>query len=223
MKGVKTAKVKLAVDDAAASKTIETVKTRLRALAAKVYKAGVTVEDKEAQLSLQRTALVGAGSALGLFFVAAKSNFTAAAAAAAAVQSANVRYSATLGVLAGQHSRNLSLAKTSAQVTAANTRYQTALNNAQLQQLKAQKIAYAELSPAQIRLSKAIQGLRDAWQKFVTTPIVASTLAKGVALLTTIIPKLVPLLRAGAAGAGRFIAAFARLVRSRGPARASCG
>src|SRR5260370_5413541 len=205
MKGVKTAKVKLAVDDAAASKTIETVKTRLRALAAKVYKAGVTGEDKEAQLRLQRmalalrklsktvanpkisvegaaraqvamfslerqfarvsrqidgtrsktqqlasalskatplwtafvsagialgpalipilatltagvlsmgTALVGAGSALGLFFVAAKSNFTAAAAAAAAVQSANLRHSATLRVLPPPHPHNPSPATT---------------------------------------------------------------------------------------------------------------
>ena len=107
--------------------------------------------------------LAAAGVGLGVFGVVAKANFTAAATAAKQVQTATDTYNASLKA-------GVSPAKA----------YQA--------EQKAIGVAYAELSPAQIKLSKEIGDVSNAWQAFVqkNTAGVSKILTQGFGLLPKI-------------------------------------
>jgi hypothetical protein len=108
--------------------------------------------------------LVAAGAGLGAFGLVAKSNFTVASTAAGQVQTAQIAYNAALKSGAKQA-----------------TAYRA--------EQKAIAIAYAQLSPAQIQLSKSINGMQNAWQSFVqaNTTGVSKLMSQGI---TTVLPAL---------------------------------
>lgn len=104
--------------------------------------------------------LVSAGLGLGSFGLVAKSNLTVASSAATAVQNAQIAYNSAI---------------------AAGTKHATAYAAEQ----KAILTAYAQLSPAQIAMSKQIGDAQNAWQSFVqkNTSGVDAILTKGIGLI----------------------------------------
>jgi phage-related protein len=107
--------------------------------------------------------LVSAGAGLGAFGVIAKSNFTAAGTAAKQVQTAQDTYNASI---------------------AAGVKQATAYKAEQ----KAIGLAYAELTPAQITLSKQIGTMSNQWQSFTAgfAPMLSGMLGKIQPVLGTI-------------------------------------
>jgi hypothetical protein len=147
--------------------------------------AGVTAG---AAVGVGGAALTMAGS-LAAFGAVAKPVLADALKAEQKVQTAQDAYSASVTKIQGQYQYSMSLAKTQAQRNSAYAAEQKALSNAQLTQQKAINLAYAEMSPAQIALSKQLGAMSDAWSKLkaAQTPVVAGALQpwlKDVTLLT---------------------------------------
>lgn len=104
--------------------------------------------------------LVAAGAGLGAFGLVAKANLTTATTAANAVQQAQITYNASI--------------KSGVSQARAYQAEQVAIRQ-----------AYANLSPAQIGLSKQIGSIQNAWQSFVqsNTSGVSTILSQGAGLL----------------------------------------
>ena len=113
--------------------------------------------------------LVAAGAGLGVFGLVAKSNLTAASTAATAVQTAQTAYNSAI---------------------ATGTKHSTAYAAEQ----KAILSAYAQLSPAQVQLSKNIGSAQNSWQSFVqsNTSGVSKILSQGIGLLPKIFQSMQP-------------------------------
>jgi hypothetical protein len=129
-------------------------------------------------------ALAGAGSALGVFALAAKGNLTELQKQMVKVQAANK--SANLAEQTAAKNR------TAAQKQAiVNARQLTAAFN---------KEFGAEAS--------AIEKLKSSWTSFTTQPVVSNTIAMGARLLTAVLPHLTPLLKLGANAVQAFAGAL---------------
>jgi hypothetical protein len=115
--------------------------------------------------------LVAAGAGLGVFGLVAKSNLSAATTAANQVQAAQIAYNAQIANGVKQ-----------------SKAYQT-------EQIAISK-AYAQMSPAQIAMSKQISNVQNAWQSFVqaNTAGVDKVLTQGIGLLPTIFKAIQPLM-----------------------------
>ena len=115
-------------------------------------------------------ALGSAAVGLGAFGLLAKQNLTAAGTAAAAVQKAQDAY-------------NVSIATGTKQASAYRT------------EQKAIGLAYAELSPAQIALSKQVGDLSNAWQNVQqsTAPLISGALQPWLKAVTSLMQYLKPL------------------------------
>lgn len=113
--------------------------------------------------------LAAAGAGLVAFGAVAKANLSTAATAASAVQQAQITYNASL---------------------------KAGMNQAKAYQAeqKAIGVAYAQLSPAQIALSKQIGDAQSAWQGFVqsNTSGVSKILSQGIGLLPKIFASMQP-------------------------------
>jgi hypothetical protein len=115
--------------------------------------------------------LATAGIGLGAFGLVAKSNFTTASTAAGQVQTAQIAYNAAIA-----HGTKQAVAYRAEQ--------------------KAIAVAYAQLSPAQIQLSKTINGAQNQWQSFVqsNTSGVSKILTQGIGLLPKVFALLQPMM-----------------------------
>jgi hypothetical protein len=104
--------------------------------------------------------LVAAGAGLGAFGLVAKANFTTASTAATQVQTAQIAYNAAIKAGAKQ-------------------------STAYVAEQKAIGVAYAQLSPAQIALSKNIGNAQNSWQSFVqsNTSGVSKIMSQGIGLM----------------------------------------
>lgn len=113
--------------------------------------------------------LASAGLGLAAFGAVAKANFTTASTAASAVQTAQITYNAAI--------------KSGAKQAAAYAAEQKAIG-----------IAYAQLSPAQIQLSKNIGNAQNQWQSFVqsNTSGVSKILSQGIGLLPKVFAAMQP-------------------------------
>ena len=116
--------------------------------------------------------LVAAGAGLLAFGAVAKSNYTTASTAANAVQTAQITYNAALKAGAKQ-------------------------STAYIAEQKAIGIAYAQLSPAQITLSRQIGNAKNSWQSFVqsNTSGVAKIMTQGIGLLPKVFASMQPFMK----------------------------
>jgi hypothetical protein len=131
------------------------------------------------------TALAGAGSAVGIFALAAKSNLTELQKQLLKVQAANL---------------------------AANTALQTAAKNrtqAQDQAIVKAKMLTAAFNKEFGAEADAIEKLKSSWLSFTTQPVVTNAIAMGARLLTAVLPHLTPLLKLGASAVEAFMGALA--------------
>jgi len=119
-------------------------------------------------------AVAGAGA----FGLLAKSALTTAGTAATAVEKAQNQYKASLVAIHQQYAVNSAAATTHAQKAAALATEQKALTAAGIAQTKAINLAYAQMTPKQIALSKAIGNMQDAWDnvQHSLAPIVSGAL-----------------------------------------------
>lgn len=113
--------------------------------------------------------LAAAGTGMLAFGAVAKSNYTVASTAAKQVQSAQIAYNAAI---------------------ATGAKHSTAYAAEQKAILK----AYAQLSPAQIALSKQIGNAQNSWQSFVqsNTTGVSKIMSQGIGLLPKIFASMQP-------------------------------
>lgn len=130
-------------------------------------------------------AIAGAGAALGIFAIAAKSHFAQMHKDLLKVQAANLAANKALATPAGKRT-----ATQKGQIATAR-------------QLTAEfQKNYGVLATAQEKFHKA-------WTAFASTPIVNSALARGLQLLADILPHLTPLLQLGGDAVGAFTGALA--------------
>jgi hypothetical protein len=130
-------------------------------------------------------ALAGAGSAVGIFALAAKSNLSALQKELLKVQAAN-------------RAANLAL-----QTSAKN---RTAAQDAAIVKAKMLTAAFQKEFGAE---ADAITRLKSAWLSFTTQPVVTNAIAMGARLLTAVLPHLTPLLKLGADAVSAFAGALA--------------
>jgi SLT domain-containing protein len=166
-------------------------------------------------------AFAAGGAALAAFGAVAKPVLTDAKTAATAVETAQTAHALAVEKVTGQYRIAMSVAKTQAQRNAAYAAEQKGFQNAALTQQLAVNKAYAELSPAQIALSKQIGAMANAWQnvKAAETPVVAGALQPWLKSVTDLTGKLGPII----AGVAPFIqylgVQFDRLINSAAFAR----
>ena len=137
--------------------------------------------------------LAAAGAGLGVFGLVAGANYTAASTAAKAVQTAQDTYNASIKA-------GIPQAKA----------YQA--------EQKAIGVAYAELSPQQIALSKQIGDMSNTWQSFVqaNTAGTAKVMEQGMGLLPKILQAIQPLMAPVEAALSRIIAQLSKGLDSSG-------
>ncbi len=143
-------------------------------------------------------AFVAGGAALAAFGAVAKPVLTGAKTAATAVETAQNAHAAAVAKVTGQYQYAMSVAKTQAQRQAAYAAEQKGFSAAQLAQTAAVSKAYANLSPAQIALSKQLGDMASAWDKVKTaqTPVVAGALQPWLRSVTDLTKQLAPVIAA---------------------------
>jgi len=107
-----------------------------------------------------------AGAGLSAFSLVAKANFSAASTAAGQVETAQNQYTASIAKAEFAYKQQMAAATTAGQRKAAEATLATAKQAAEARQVKATTLAYAELTPAQVAMSKQIGDMKNQWQKF---------------------------------------------------------
>jgi len=141
-------------------------------------------------------AFIAGGAALAAFGAVAKPVLSDAKKAATAVETAQTAHAAAVAKVTGQYRYAMSVAKTQAQRNAAYAAEQKGFSAAGLAQTAALSKAYANLSPAQIALSKQIGAMADSWDKVkaAQTPVVAGALQPWLKSVTDLTKNLGPII-----------------------------
>ena len=157
----------------------------------------------------------GAG-ALAAFGAVAKPVLTDAKTAATAVETAQNAHALAVEKVTAQYQIAMTTAKTQAQRNAAYATEQKGFQNAALTQQLAVNKAYANLSPAQIALSKQLGAMADAWDKVkaAQTPVVAGALQPWLKSVTDLTKQLGPIVKAVAPVIGSLGSQFESIVSS---------
>lgn len=142
------------------------------------------------------TSVAAAGIGFGIFGIVATQVITTAAKAATAAQAAQTKYTSAVEKAQLQFKSTYGAATTGAQRQAALTTRATALQSALNAKIVATKAAYAGMSPAQVQLAKAIQGVETQWKGFISqaTPGVAAVATGAFKLLPQIFKAMIPFL-----------------------------
>jgi phage-related protein len=143
-------------------------------------------------------AFTAAAGAVASFGAVAKPVLTDARTAATAVETAQNADAAAVAKVTAQYAYAMSVAKTKAQRQAAYAAEQKGFSSAELAQAAAISKAYANLSPAQIALSKQLGAMADAWDavKAAETPVVAGALQPWLKSVTALTKNLAPVIAA---------------------------
>jgi SLT domain-containing protein len=161
-------------------------------------------------------AFVAGGAALAAFGAIAKPVLASAKTAATAVETAQNAHALAVQKVTAQYQIAMSTAKTQAQRNAAYAAEQKGFQQAALGQQLAVNKAYADLSPAQIALSKQIGAMADAWQKVkaAQTPVVAGALLPWMQAVTSLTRQLGPIIAAVSGVLGSLGSQFGAIISS---------
>ncbi len=107
-----------------------------------------------------------AAAGLGAFGAVAGANLSAASGAADKASAAQTAYTGAVAAANSKYAQAMDAATTKAQRQAAVTARQNALQSAQAAKVRATTAAYADLTPAQVQLSKSVGAMKDRWQQF---------------------------------------------------------
>jgi SLT domain-containing protein/phage-related protein len=142
------------------------------------------------------TSVAAAGIGFGVFGIVAGQVIATAAKGAKAAQTAQTAYTAAVEKAQLQFKSTYGAATTGAQRQAALTTRAAALQTALNAKIVATKAAYANMTPAQVQLAKAIQGVETQWKGFISqaTPGVAAVATGAFKLLPQIFKAMIPFL-----------------------------